>query len=59
VLFCPVYKGQEFSHRSTEEIKREIDLLGAIVEDIQRLSWRAGCGGKVTSAGPLPFFSRK
>jgi len=49
-LFCPVYKGQEFSHRSTEEIKREIDLLGAIVEDIQRLSWRAGCGGKVTSA---------
>ncbi|HVO84843.1 MAG TPA: radical SAM protein [Syntrophobacteria bacterium] len=48
-LFCPVYKGQEFSRRSVAEIKEEIDLLGGIVEEIQRLSWRAGCGGKVTS----------
>ena len=47
-LFCPVYKGQEFSRRPVAEIKREIDLIGAIVEDIQRLSWRSGCGGKVT-----------
>jgi len=48
-LFCPVYKGQEFSRRSVAEIKREIDLIGATVEDIQRLSWRSGCGGRVTS----------
>jgi histone acetyltransferase (RNA polymerase elongator complex component) len=49
-LFCPVYKGQEFSRRSVAEIKEEIDLLGAMVDDIQRLSWRSGCGGKVTGS---------
>lgn len=48
-LFCPVYKGQEFSRRSVTEIKGEIDLIGAIVEDVQRLSWRSGYGGRVTS----------
>jgi hypothetical protein len=48
-LFCPVYKGQKFSRRSMAEIKEEIDLIGDIIEKIQRLSWRLGCGGKVTS----------
>lgn len=49
-LFCPIYKGQEFSRRSVTEIKREIDVIGDVVEDIQRLSWRQGFGGRVTGA---------
>jgi histone acetyltransferase (RNA polymerase elongator complex component) len=49
-LFCPVYKGQEFSRRSVAEIRREIDVIGDVVEEIQRLSWRQGFGGTVTAA---------
>lgn len=48
-LFCPVYKGQEFSRRPVAEIKREIDVIGDLIEDIHRLSRRLGRGGDVTS----------
>ena len=47
-LFCPVYKGQEFSRRSVEEIKSEIDAVGDVIDEIRGLSWRFGYGGKVT-----------
>jgi radical SAM superfamily enzyme YgiQ (UPF0313 family) len=47
-LFCPVYKGQQFSRRSLEEIKREIDVVADTIDEIRALSSRIGCGGKVT-----------
>jgi histone acetyltransferase (RNA polymerase elongator complex component) len=47
-LFCPVYKGQEFSRRSVEEIKREIDVVGDMIDEIHDFSWRLGYGGTVS-----------
>lgn len=49
-LFCPVYKGQEFSRRSVEEIKREIDVVGDIIDEVRGLSLGLGHGGKVTGS---------
>lgn len=46
--FCPVYKGQRFSRRSLEEIKNDIDSVVAIIEDLQRLSYSLGFGGRMT-----------
>ena len=47
-LFCPVYKDTTFSRRSLAEIKRDIDQLSEIVNDIQRVSSRLGFAGRVT-----------
>jgi len=47
-LFCPVYKGTSFSRRSVAEIKRDIDQLSEMVDDIQKLSWKLGFSGKIT-----------
>ena len=48
-LFCPVYKGSTFSRRSVAEIKKEIDELREVVENIQTLSWKLGFEGKVST----------
>jgi len=47
-LFCPVYKGQKFSLRTVEEIKRDIQTAKDIADDIKALSWSLGFSGKVT-----------
>jgi hypothetical protein len=49
--FCPVYKGQPFSRRSVEEIRRDIDAVHAIIEDLKQLSVTMGQGGEIT--GPV------
>lgn len=45
--FCSVYKGQEFSRRSVEEIKSDIDAVSAITEEIRATSARMGFGGDI------------
>ena len=47
-LFCPVYKDSTFSRRSVAEIKKEIDELREVVEDIRKLSLKLGFEGKVS-----------
>jgi len=47
-LFCPVYKGQKFSLRTAEEIKKDIQTAKDIADDIKALSWSLGFSGKVT-----------
>ncbi len=47
--FCPVYKGATFSRRSLQEIKRDIDTVVEIIEDVKKFSWSLGEGGKITS----------
>ena len=47
-LFCPVYKDATFSRRSLAEIKRDIDQLSEIVNDVQRVSSKLGFAGRVT-----------
>ncbi len=46
--FCPLYKGQEFSRRSLEEIQRDIDAVVNILADLHQLSWAMGEGGQVS-----------
>lgn len=46
--FCPVYKGRKFSRRSKEEIKKDIDTVRAILDDLKALSWSQGQGGKIS-----------
>ncbi|MCX7823053.1 MAG: radical SAM protein [Syntrophobacterales bacterium] len=48
--FCPVYKNSTFSRRSLEEIKKDIDRVVHIIEDIKGISWSLGEGGKITSS---------
>lgn len=45
--FCHTYKGEVFSFRSVEEIKKDIDSLKAIADEIRELSWSLGYGGKI------------
>jgi hypothetical protein len=54
-LFCPVYKETAFSRRSVAEIKSEIDEIGEIIEDIQRISKKLGFGGKITGTVALIY----
>ncbi len=46
-LFCPVYKGREFSRRGVEEVKEDIRTIKKMKEDLTSLSGRLGAGGEV------------
>ncbi len=46
--FCHTYKGQKFSVRSVEEVKRDIDSVQGIVSEVKALSWQRGFGGEIT-----------
>lgn len=48
--FCHIYKGQRFSLRPVEEIKKEIDTIAAIVSEIKSLSWSRGFAGDINSS---------
>ena len=43
--FCPVYKRREFSRRSLEEIKQDIDAVFEIIEALKKLSFPSGSPG--------------
>jgi radical SAM superfamily enzyme YgiQ (UPF0313 family) len=45
--FCPVYKKREFSRRSLEEIRQDIDAVRSILDSLQSLSWSMGYGGRL------------
>lgn len=47
-IFCHIYKGKKFEKRSLEELKRDIDTIKAIHDEILAFSWKAGFGGKIT-----------
>ncbi len=44
--FCSIYKGKRFEKRKLEEIKRDIDTIKQIHDDILSLSWKKGSGGR-------------
>ncbi|MFH1479910.1 MAG: radical SAM protein [Pseudomonadota bacterium] len=56
-LFCPVYKGTKFSLRPTEEIKKDIQTVRDIADDIKALSWSLGSGGRITDPVASHIFS--
>jgi len=45
--FCPVYRGQKFELRPTEDIIKDIETAKAIAEDIKQLACRTGNGSRV------------
>lgn len=47
-LFCPVYKGREFSLRTVAEIKADIEAARQIADEIRGVSQQLGCAGAVT-----------
>ena len=55
--FCPVYKGAEFSRRSLEEIKADIDTAALMREQILALSHDMGRGGRVDDPVASAVFS--
>jgi radical SAM superfamily enzyme YgiQ (UPF0313 family) len=46
--FCHIYKGQRFSLRTVEEVKKDIDSIQQIVAELKSLSWSQGFGGEIT-----------
>lgn len=46
--FCHTYRGTDFSLRSMEEIKADIQCIADIANDIKALSWRLGEGGRTS-----------
>ncbi len=45
--FCITYKGKHFSRRSVQEIKKDIDTVKAISDEIAEISWKLGLGGEI------------
>lgn len=48
--FCHIYKGQRFSPRTVEEVKKDIDTIKEIVSEIKSISWNLGYGGEINTA---------
>jgi len=47
--FCHTYKGEKFSLRTVEEVKRDIDMVQEAVSEVKALSWKYGFGGEITA----------
>ncbi|MBM4330938.1 MAG: radical SAM protein [Deltaproteobacteria bacterium] len=56
--FCHTYKGEIFSFRSVEEIKKDIDSAKAIADEILKISWRMGFAGNINQALLQALFNR-
>lgn len=55
--FCPVYKKSTFSRRPLAEIKKDIDAVRVILDDLSRLSWSMGFAGELNAAVLRRVFS--
>jgi radical SAM superfamily enzyme YgiQ (UPF0313 family) len=47
--FCHTYKDQKFSLRTVEEVKKDIDAVSEIAQELKALSWEVGEGGEITA----------
>ncbi len=56
--FCHTYKGEVFSIRSVEEVKRDIDSMKAIADEIRELSWRMGQAGDLNQTVLRQFINQ-
>ena len=45
--FCHIYKGQKFSLRTVDEVKKDIDVVHERVSEVKALSWERGMGGEI------------
>jgi radical SAM superfamily enzyme YgiQ (UPF0313 family) len=56
--FCHIYKGERFSPRSVDEVKKDIDAIQKIVSEIKSISLNEGFGGEITPALARSILSR-
>ena len=61
-LFCGVYKGNQFSRRSIQEIKEDIRTIARIIAELKELSLQLGSTGRIddrviTSVFHSPVYS--
>jgi histone acetyltransferase (RNA polymerase elongator complex component) len=56
--FCHTYKGELFSFRTVEEIKKDIDGVKAIVDEIRQRSWSMGFAGEISQDFLRNFLSQ-
>lgn len=56
--FCAMYKGEKFEVRPVEEIKRDIDAMAAIRNDLQSISSELGQDGAITRDTAVVLISR-
>lgn len=56
--FCGMYKDERFEIRSVTEIKRDIDAMQAIGNELRAISLELGYGGRLTQEVVLTFVSR-
>jgi hypothetical protein len=47
-LFCPVYKNKDFSLRTVDEIKQDIQIARDISDDVNAISWKLGFSGEIS-----------
>ena len=45
--FCHTYRGTKFELRSVEDVKKDIQHMKDIADEIVRFSWKLGEGGRV------------
>jgi radical SAM superfamily enzyme YgiQ (UPF0313 family) len=56
--FCHIYKGDKFSLRTVEEIKKDIDSIQEMASQIRSLSQNKGFGGEVTASFASSILNR-
>ena len=56
--FCGMYKNEKFELRSTAEIKKDIDAMAAIRDDLQALSHGSGNGGGINRQAAVELIGR-
>lgn len=47
--FCSTYKGEQFSRRPVEDVLRDVDTARRIADQVVRLAWEKGFGGRVNA----------
>jgi len=57
--FCPIYKGQRFELRPTEDVIKDINIVNAIKDEIKDIAWRTGYGGKLTEAAAAIYYQHQ
>jgi radical SAM superfamily enzyme YgiQ (UPF0313 family) len=56
--FCAMYKTEKFELRSVDEIKKDIDAMAAMCNDLRELSFKSGRGGTVGHAAAVALLGR-
>ena len=57
--FCGMYKEEKFQLRSVTEIKRDIDAMAAVCNDLRDLSWKMGYGGGINQEVGLALVEKE